>query len=233
MYSYILSDLRSTKEKKIKIKQKDIMEKLVVIPSKSSLSILERPKNIPVGETKNDKNFIYLKLGENLKLEIFDTIIDSELTTDIVINTDNYPFLIYSSPRGLGIIKWGGGRRYIDKYIGPTISKVLFGNDEFYNPIEFQRKKMKWKSWGSNLRKIKLNIPEIGRLVLSGKELESVIYNPEWKEIIKKSTITGFSIYDNNIKRVIEITNNGVIKSRISNIIPIVNFVNDKILKLL
>lgn len=117
---------------------------------------------------------------------------------------------------GYGLFwKKGGGRQIIDNKIGPLFSLEISGSAEYLIPYTFENN-LNWEKWGDILKKIVIDFEGVGRLSLSGSNLEKKIikigkYNIPIPEILGNGYIQSFKVYSEKINHIIEVRRNGTI----------------------
>jgi len=215
MYSYVVSKINiklAEIEQNLNLDPKSIVEKLIYLPS--PLKILRQ-------EILDKNSGLIFSIGEPIILffRFLKEPLETTLKTEILINFQKNPGLMISSPRGIGILKRGNPRNYIDSFIGPILAKTLFGGAKYYQPISYSTEDMKPQNWGEDLRKIKVDIPKVGTMTLVGPNLELIIKtNIDLRNYFMKGRLISFKTYSNRINRVIEVNYNGVIKTSENNI---------------
>lgn len=209
MPSYIISEM-NTKDLKI--------EKIISLPEPFRLV-----------KSENTGNGIKLTIIEPIKMKFvfFDQPILTNITIEIFIGRNG---LMLSSPRGVGVVKKGNLRKYIDNIIGPLLAKELTGKYENYKPKLLNNKIMQPTKWGEDLRKIRFEIPEIGTLELRGRKLSDTINrNKNLKRLENAGETISFKVFNSKLKRTIEISREGILKTKFNQIEDIYMFVSEMI----
>lgn len=131
------------------------------------------------------------------------------------------------------------GRNYIDNFIGPLLLEKLTNDSRNYQPFIFKLEQMNWKIWGEKLRSINLNLEHGAKFFLSNfsnwefLEKNEGFFSSEFKDfdVLSFSVIYSHEFESNtkkkkqNIKKVLKIQKNGIIKSSISPVI-LLNYLN-------
>ncbi len=221
MYSYVLSKINLKKaaiELEKDITPKSIVERLIDLPEPFRVQqrgILSGDSGITLSiEEPVSISFRYLKEP-----------IETTLRTDVLIGISKSSGLMISSPRGIGILRRGNARKYVDSLIGPMLTIALFGDSKYYHPITHDKKKMDPSNWGEELRRIKVDIPEIGTMVLTGPELGNIVQKyPDFERYILKGKVDSFKVFSAVINRIVEICETGTLRTTDNNIKNILDY---------
>lgn len=215
MYSYVLSKINLKKaaiDLDKDITPRSIVEKLIDLPE---------PFTVQQRGILEDGSGITLSIEEpvSISFKYLNESVETILRTEVSIGISKNPGLMISSPRGIGILKRGNARKYIDSFIGPMLTIALFGDSRYYRPVTHDKKNMNPLKWGEDLRKIKVDIPEIGTMVLTGPELDNTVKNyPDFESYILKGKVDSFKVFSTIINRTVEIFETGTLKTSDNNI---------------
>ena len=139
------------------------------------------------------------------------------INTDSIIDLENEGITL-TNRSGYGLMwKKSGGRQIIDTKIGPLFSLEISGSSEYLKPYIFE-KSMEWKKWGEFLKKVVIDLEGVGRLSLSGSNLEDkTIEIGKQKirisDVLDMGYVQSFKVYSEKLNHNIEVRRNGTIES--------------------
>jgi len=222
MFTYVTSTIGISdweEENRKKLDSKTFIERLLLLPSDFEFS------QNPI--IKKDILYATIREPVTLSFSFFaEGHIEVYLDTKIAILLRKPIGLTITSPRGIGILARGNARRYIDTTIGPIITKALLKKEGYYHPLELPENLTNWQEWGNELRKIKVDIADFGKLSFTGREIhETLKTNNELNKLILRGEIDKFTIFSNSIKRVVDVSKRGVIKIQAPDIKTVTEYV--------
>ncbi len=215
MPSFVISKVNLANKK---VKLDDFEERLFNLPSELSLSLIKPLKN---------NNCLLIEIVEpvSLKFSYLDKPLDVSIRTKSIISFDKTGLMV-SSPSGVGVVTKGGGRKYIDTYVGKIIAKSFFNDESVYSPFNFTNKQMRLVNWGEELRYLKVSLPEVGNGTIAGKDLFSKIKNVDnLFGSIDQGETTALKVFSSTLKRAVSISSNGTIKIQNTDILPVFEYI--------
>ena len=219
MSSFIISKLNIGNKK---INASNFIEKILNFPPGISListKSLERNK------------FLFLEISEpvSLNFKYLSEPLNVNIITKSIISFDRTGLMI-SCPTGIGILTKGGGKKYIDTYIGRIIAKSLFDDESIYDSFTLSSEQMNPANWGKKLNFIKVNLPDIGVGTISGKDLSSK--NMDMHHLfgnIDQGKIISFKVSSTSLNRTVSVSSNGIIKVKSEDVLKVFKYINNSI----
>lgn len=219
MSSFIISKLNISNNK---INANNFIEK-----------ILDFPSNVSLISSKSfeTNKFLLLEISESVSLNF--KYLSEPLNVNIItksIISFNRTGLMISCPSGIGILTKGGGKKYIDTYIGRIIAKSLFDDESIYSSFTLSAEQMNPNNWGDKLNFIKVNLPNTGVGTISGKDLTLKI-----KDMhnlfgnIDQGKIISFKVSSTSLNRTVSVSSNGIIKVQSEDILKVFKYIQNSI----
>lgn len=219
MSSFIISKLNISNKK---INASNFVEKLLDFPSNVSL--------ISTKSLETNK-FLRLEISEpvSLNFKYLPEPLNVNIITKSIINFNGTGLMI-SCPSGIGILTKGGGKKYIDTYIGRIIAKSLFDDESIYNSFTLSTEQMNPNNWGDKLSSIKVNLPDTGVGTISGKDLTLKI--KDMHNIfgnIDQGNMISFKVSSTSLNRTVSVSSNGIIKVQSEDILKVFKYIQNSI----
>lgn len=142
---------------------------------------------------------------------------------------------ILVSPRGIGLIKKGSLRKYMDFSIWQNIISTIFNEigSVKYIPLHFGNDQLKTQLWGEKLVELEISLHGFGKIKMSGKDISDLRGISEYidsNKLLKTGLVSKLKVRSNFLKKVVEVRNDGVIKVNERNNLKVIEYI-DRVLE--
>jgi len=236
MPSFVISEIvmRNRNLAEINYFYKILSENILLLPSYYSVSTISKFKF-------DGKDMIELLIKEPVEITFpsINISFKSEIKIFIYFTTvKRHRLLVISSPRGIGLSRKDGLRRYIDLTVWQNFLEGLLSNNQAtYRPVVFSSDHLDSQNWGDELIEINVSIHEFGKVKLRSRKLQSNINTLggiiNFEKLLARGEIYRIKVKSHSLRKVVDIRRDGIIKVNEKDNLKVLKYLIDILVRII